>query len=274
MASFVPDHLIDYIFIVGPSTKLTEPLTEDIPALSPSSPIEDGWQNIYQTKSSVLWRYPKTDITNQPLTSNVIYFCQPEGQASDSSKTHFFMLTNTETNIRTYGTCISFPYLMDPLVRAQSLHWKQDNKDTVAIQEWGVLTVCILSRCEHFSFFEQVLNTFIHFINHFCGSNLSWDLLIHSQHVPPDEPDYFAVWEVSKWVESLLALPVPKQGEEVMEIELEVDPAILLGYPPSSRLPLADLPIYYVLQRLDTHLVVEIYKLLLLEHKVLLVVFI
>ena len=274
MAHVSPDRLVDYIFIVGPSTKLPDPPSSaDIPSLSPTSPPpDDDWQNIFQTKSSVLWRHPTKDIPDQPLTDNVIYFCQPEGHCSidtENTITHYFMLTNTETNIRTYGTCISFPYLTDPLVCAQSPNWKRENKDTVAIQEWGVLTVCVLSRCDNFLFFEQALNTLIHFVDNFFDSDLSWDLIIHSAHVSSSSrADYFAVLEVTKWVESLLALPVPKPGVEVMEVELEVNPAVLIGYPPSSRFPFVDLPIYYILQKLDVHLVIEIYKLLLLEHKV------
>lgn len=268
--------LVDYIFIVGPSAKLSECDSPTIPSLSfPPSPPPGDWQSIFQTRPDILWRYPVEDIPERPLTSNITYFCQPESNLAsvsasmNQSKTHFFLLTNTETNVRTYGTCISFPYLADSLLKAQFPDWQiQTDTDTVAIQEWGTLSVGILSICENFTFFEQVISTFIHFIDHLCGDELSWDLLIHSQYVSLTDPGYSVVWEIMNWVESLILLPTPKCGIEVLEVELEVDPAVVVGYPPPSRLPLVDLPIHYVLQRLDIHLVIEIYKLLLLEHKV------
>lgn len=270
-----PENLIDYIFIVGPSTQLPEPhLPTDIPSIAtcspPLSPDKDGYYSICQTTPAVLWRYPKVDLSDQPLPTNIVYFCQPESccNVMETSKTHSFMLTNTETNVRTYGLCVSFPYLVNPL--AQSPKWQHENQDSIAIQEWSVLTVCILSRYDLYRFFERVVKTFIHFVDHFCGSQLTWDLLIHSQFVNPNSLIYKAVWELEKWVESLISLPAPRRGIEVMEVELEVDPAIVVGYPPSSRLPFVDLPVHSIFQLLDISLVIEIYKLLLLEHKVLL----
>jgi hypothetical protein len=260
MASLVPDRLIDYLILVGPSNKPSDfsLCTEG----SPSSPATGRGRSI----PSILWRYPLQDVPSQPLSGNVVCFCQPDGYHCssdfDTSKIHYFMLTSTETNVRTYGTCISFPYLMDPSI------WCPFPKLDDSIQEWSLLTVCILSRCDNFSFFVQALTSFVHFFDHFCGSNLTWDLLIRSQDVPLEGPSFRAIQEVSKWVESLLSLPIPKYGEEIMEVELEVDPAVTIGYPPSSRLPFVDLPVHHVLQKLDIHLVIEIFKLLLLEHKV------
>ena len=270
-----PENLIDYIFVVGPSTILPESyLPTDIPSFGtcspPLSPDKDGSYSICQTTPAVLWRYPKVDLPNQPLPTNIVYFCQPESccNAMETSKTHSFMLTNTETNVRTYGLCVSFPYLVNPLTQAQSPKWHHENEDSVTIQEWSVLTVCILSRYDIYRFFERVIKTFIHFVDHFCGSQLTWDLLVHSQFVPPNSHVYKAVWELEKWVESLISLPALRRGIEVMEVELEVDPAVVVGYPPSSRLPFVDLPVHSIFQLLDISLVIEIYKLLLLEHKV------
>ena len=71
-----------------------------------------------------------------------------------------------------------------PVSRAQSRNWEYQNQDSVSIQEWGVLSLCILSRENFFVFFEKCLRTIIHFVEHFCGDRLSWDLLIHYQFLP------------------------------------------------------------------------------------------
>ncbi|XP_011405011.1 PREDICTED: MAP kinase-activating death domain protein-like [Amphimedon queenslandica] len=294
MAAVDSPHLLDYIFIVGPTTEEGRGPTAGSP-ISPSStklPPAD-WHNVRQAKPGIIWRHPLNDIPQRPLPSNITYFCQPEEDgcppdsvspistassshlssldSNASTTTHYFMLTNTETNIRTYGVCVTFPYLTDNLLRAQSPNWvsRSESESLVGIQEWGLLSVCILSLQDNYQFFEKVLHTFIHFVDLYCGDKLSWELLIRS-HFHPSSSDMTApIKEVTDWVESLVVLPVPRRGIELMEVELEVDPAVLVGYPPSSRLPFVDLPIHYVLQRLDIHLVIEIYKLLLLEHKVI-----
>ena len=110
-------------------------------------------------------------------------------------------------------------------------------------------------------------------MEHLFGDRLSWDLLIHSQFIssssPGKEDHYAAVKELERWLARLLHLPIPRVGEELLEVELEVDPAVLLGSPPSCRLPMADLPIHQLFLRLDVGTVIDVYKLLLMEQKVL-----
>lgn len=269
--------LINYIIIVGPSATIPEHQSSPgIPSLTPTSPPpvsrDGGWDAIYKPGPAILRRFPEADLPDQPLIDNVVYFCQPEGcVGGEFEKTsHIFMLTNTETNIRTYGCCISLPYLVDPLARAQSHDWKFENQDSVSIQEWGVLSICLLSQHEYFNFFNHCLKTIIHFVEHFCGSKLTWDLLIHSKFVSQDDTNYVAIRELENWIESLIALPTPKPGIDILEVELEVDPAIIVGCPPPTRLPIFNLPVYVMFEQLEIYFVIEIYKLLLMEQKIIL----
>ena len=269
------NRLINYIIIVGPSASIPEHQSSPgIPSLTPTSPPpvsrDGGWDAIYKPGPAILRRFPEADLPDQPLVDNVVYFCQPEGCVGGEFETtsHIFMLTNTETNIRTYGCCISLPYLVDPLARAQSHDWKFENQDSVSIQEWGVLSICLLSQHKYFNFFNHCLKTIIHFVEHFCGPKLTWDLLIHSKFVSQGDTNYIAVRELENWMESLIALPTPKPGIDILEVELEVDPAIIVGCPPPTRLPIFNLPVYVMFERLEIYFVIEIYKLLLMEQKV------
>ncbi len=269
--------LLDYLIVVGPSTKLPDEETNYSPTsaeLNPS-PLGDGeWDSIYKPKPEILRRFPEVDDPECPLAHNVVYFCQPEGCVKERNReaSHIFMLTNTETNVHTYGVCISFPHLIDPLARAQSCNWQYENEKSVSIQELGLLSVCILSRYQCFRFFKKCLRALIHFVESYCGSSLSWDLLIHSKFSSSSDPNYGPVRELEQWLHNLLELPVPKDGIEVLEVELEVDPALLVGFPPLSRLPLFDLGVHELFEMLDVHLVMEIFQLLLLEQKVFIII--
>ncbi len=266
--------LFNYLIVVGPSTEIPgEVASPGIPELHPSSspqPVESEWNSIFKPGPAILRRFPEVDDPKCPLASNVVYFCQPEGCVKERKKeaSHIFMLTNTETNMRTYGTCISFPHLIDPLARAQSHDWQYENQDSVSIQEWGLLSICLLSQYQCFRFFKQCVRTMIHFVEKYCGSRLSWDLLIHSKFIRDDDPNYVAIKELERWIDNLLKLPAPKDGSEILEVELEVDPALLIGFPPLSRLPLFDLPVHELFDLLNVPLVIEIFELLLLEQKV------
>ena len=259
MAAKTPSRLLEYLMILGPSTKLPEEISG-----SPSS--SGSWEPIYQPSTAILRRYPAEDHDDLPLQETAVYFCQPEGCCTHliEPASHVFMLTNTETNLHTYGTCLSFPYLIDPVVRAQSQSWQYENKDSVAIQEWGVLTLCILSQWEYFRFFEKCLRTLVRYVDEYGGSQLTWDLLVHAQFQDNNTP----VQEVEEWILNLLNLPAPVPGKEVLEVELEVDPAILLGYPPASHLPLVDFSISELFKELGVPYIIELYKLLLSEQKV------
>ena len=271
--------LLDYLIIVGPSTEIpneaaASPSSPPPPILSPLPQAfagEGEWDSIFKPGPAILRKFPAADHPDCPLANNVVYFCQPEGCVKEKKKeaSHIFMLTNTETNVRTYGTCISFPHLIDPLARAQSRDWQYENQDSVSIQEWGLLSVCLISHYQCFRFFKQCLRSLIHFVESYCGSHLSWDLLIHSKFASEDDPNYAAVKELERWIGSLMELPAPKDGVEVLEVELEVDPAFLVGFPPLSRLPLFDLGVHELFELLGIHLVMEIFQLLLLEQKVI-----
>lgn len=267
------NRLIDYVLLVGPSTRLPDHEVGQ-ECGSDSDRSSGGWERIFKPQPAILRRYPLADYPEQPIGDDVAYFCQPEGchHEIEVPTTHLFMLTHTETNVRTYGVCVSFPCLVDPVSRAQSRNWEYRNQESVSIQEWGVLSLCILSKERFFGFFEKCLQTIIHFVEHFFGDRLSWDLLIHSQFVSSSPAGktgcYTAVRELEQWIGQLLTMSVPQPGNEVLEVELEVDPAQLLGYPDSTRLPLADFPVHQLFQYLGISTVIEVFKLLLTEQKV------
>lgn len=201
------------------------------------------------------------------------------------SKTHVFMLTDTESNIQTYGICLSVPHLFDPLLKAQapstcitkSTVWEVNDSESVCIQEWGVLSVCILTRHPFFNFFAKCLKTLLHFVDHFGGKDLNWNAIIQSQINSSKNLQNGGVGrhssrriveEVLDWINRLVTLQAPSPGVNILEVELEVDPATMVCYPPPNRLPLFELQVHRLFQRLEVCLVIDIYKLVLSEEKV------
>lgn len=303
------ERLVDYLILVGPGRGV---LFEQVTSVEEGSQKRRGrgsnnrhhqlhnWQNISTPVSSILHRFPSTDHEDFRLARDVSYFCQPEGCCVEllHSKSHVFMLTDTESNERTYGVCLTFPHLfdpnMDPTVAAGSAHCS-DGTETICIQEWGVLSVCILSHHPFFSFFAKCLKTLSHFVDNLGSGDLSWNALIQAQyethasnafqsacrtefgsHVEEKKERQNSppiVSEVEEWIGNLLLLPAPGEGKgdiEVhgLEVELEVEPAFIVCYPPKNRLPLLDLPLHRIFQKVGVHLVLEIYKLVLSEQKV------
>lgn len=185
---------------------------------------------------------------------------------------HYFMLTDTETNKRTYGACISFSHLFDPLQGPAGDNSSEqggvcplESSDSVCIQEWGVLSVCVLSHHPFFTFLHKTLLSLQHFVEHFFGEDLTWNALIHGRH--GDGTNKAAV-EIEKWISQLLSMQAPRQSESAIEVELEVDPAVMVAVPPTNRLPLLDLSVNRLFRKLGVCTVIEIYKLVLSEQKV------
>lgn len=286
--------LIDHLVLVGPGRDvLIEPLS--LPSRrtrvvqEPSTGQHRSWQG---TSSSILAYFSSCDQKDSELPADVVYFCQPEGCGVEVTqpKTHVFMLTDTATNIRTNGVCMTIPHLFDP--SHSSLEVSGDKcsltkPDSICIQEWGILSVCILSRHPFFNFFAKCLKTLAHFMEHFSSNELSWNALIRAQsgsthsryrfdleaekrHAGKEKVngEHKILTEVQDWINRLLLLPAPEIGGCGLEVELEVDPAILLCYPSKNRLPFFDLPLHRIFQKLGVHLVIEIFKLVLSEQKV------
>lgn len=301
--------LVDYLILVGPGRGV---LFEQV-----SSTEEGGkrskhynrlhdWQNISTPVSSILRRFPSTDHEDFKLSAEVSYFCQPEGCCVElrHPKSHVFMLTDTESNERTYGVCLSFPHLFDPKfitdpsTTGATYAQCSEDSESICIQEWGVLSLCILSHHPFFSFFAKCLRTLSHFVENFGSNDLSWNALIWAQYETHTSNAFQStcrtgmgsphmkakrngkggekipviISEVEEWIGNLLLLPAPGEGEggegHGLEVELEVDPAFLVCYPPKNRLPLLDLPLHQMFQRVGVQLVLDIYKLVLSEQKV------
>jgi hypothetical protein len=184
---------------------------------------------------------------------------------------HHFMLTDTESNQRTYGACLSFSHLFDPPRRGpEGETCPVDSPESVCIQEWGVLSLCVLSHYPYFTFLQKALLSLHHFVEHFFGEDLTWNALIHGGVCEASGEGHRAVVEIEKWVGQLLTMRAPQQGQSALEVELEVDPAVTVSIPPANRLPLLDLSVCRLFQRLGVCCVLEIFKLVLGEQKVFL----
>ena len=296
---------MDYLILVGPGRGvLFEQVTSTEEKVSRAGGSKKSkhhrltdWQNISTPVSTILCQFPSTSHDDFELSPEVAYFCQPEGCCIElhQPSSHTFMLTDTESNTRTYGVCLTFPHLFDPnMDPGTSGSAPPNGTESICIQEWGVLSVCILSHHPFFSFFEKCLQALCHFIDDLGIEELSWNALIHAQHSnlvasflttklgPSTKPDAKmkakgkkkAVAEVEEWIDNLLLLPSPGEDSSgnvdvhALEVELQVDPAAIICYPPKNRFPLLDLPLHRIFQRVGIHLLLEIYKLVLSEQKV------
>jgi hypothetical protein len=254
------DKLVKYLILVGPRQSVTfEPLLGN-------SPLQQDWHNITTPAPAILRCYPPRS-GHKDLARDVVYFCQPEGCCIEhhGTKLHIFMLTDTETNIKTYGVCLTIPHLFDPPTTQSSLD-KKPAVEVVSIQEWGVLSICLLSRHPFFNFFAKCLKTLSRFMEHF-GSNrhATWNELLRSSPTSGSRSAFVA--DIEKWIYRLLELPVPVEGGCSLEVELEVEPEVMVGYPPKTKLPLFDLHLHQILQRVGVHTFIEIFKLVLSEQK-------
>ncbi len=277
------ERLIDYLLLVGPGRGMIfEKSLSSTRRPSPGSSLGSSWQPVSRPQPTILRKFPSEDHPDFELVPDVAYFCQPDGCCVECSspKTHTFMLTDTESNLRTYGVCLSLSHLFDPLMELQAENdlCSIGEANALCIQEWGVLSVCVLSRHPFFTFLERCLMTLAHFIEHYCGEQLTWNGLIRSQFSPGQTLDarlpgnagswFTVVREVERWIGQLLALKAPQPGESALEVELEVDPAVVVCYPSHSRLPLLDISLHSVLRRVGVCNLIDIYKLVLSEEKV------
>ena len=284
------ERLVDYLLLVGPGRGVVfEKSFENGSKGSFTSSLgllSSSWHKVSSPMPTILRRFPSKDRPNFELAFDIAYFCQPEGccESITEPRSHVFMLTDTETNIQTYGVCLSVPHLFDPLMKAQSPEREMcdlEEPDSMCIQEWGALSICILSRHPFFSFFESCLKTLHHFVANFCRDNLTWNALIRSQFVAQTQPVqtqtglhgnagyiHKAVLETESWINNLLAMKAPVPGVTALEVELEVNPALVICYPPSNRLPLFELSVHKVFKKLGVCNVIDIYKLVLSEQKV------
>ena len=256
--------LVNHLLLVGPRQSVTfEPLLGN-------GPLQQDWHNITTPAPAILKCYPPNP-RHKDLAGDVVYFCQPEGCCIElqERKLHVFMLTDTETNIKTYGVCLTIPHLFDPPT-TQASREKGPGVEVVSIQEWGILSICLLSRHPFFSFLAKCLRTLSHFMEHFGSNRHSWNELLQSGSDSGSDctkKSTFVV-DVENWINKLLELPAPEEGGCGLEVELEVEPEVLVGYPAKSRFPLFDLHLHHILQRVGVHTFIEIFKLVLSEQKV------
>ncbi len=294
--------LVDYLLLVGPShSSVTfEPVAppnggtggggrgSSRGAKNAGPPLQN-WHNITTPTPTILRRFPPEDRPKNELITDVVYFCQPEGCCIELTKPkcHIFMLTDTETNDRTYGVCLTIPHLFDPQTSNEAPSSSKsggDDLSSINIQEWGVLSLCILSHHPFFNFFAKCLKTLVHFMEHFGAKEQSWNELIHAAKsdsgsktenstagVKAKSSEAWKstfVTEIEDWIGNLLDLPAPEIGRCGLEVELEVEPEVFVCYPPKNRLPFCDLHLHRMFQKVGVHTTIEIFKLVLSEQKV------
>lgn len=274
------ERLVGHLILVGPGPVTVDQVTVTPPRSRPPS-RETGkegslqsWHNINSPVPTMLRQFPAEEQDKSMLANDVVYFCQPEGCSLELSgpKTHVFMLTDTETNTHTYGVCRTFPHLFDAHVTQEGPGTSAKSHDTISIQEWGILSVCILSPHPFFNFFAKCLKTLSHFMEHFGSDDeVLWNDLIRCskpQGGKGAKRKSPLIIEIEEWIHNLLQLPVPQAGRCGLEVELEVEPEVLICYPPKNRLPLFDLRLCRLFRRIGVHTVIEVVKLILSEQKV------
>lgn len=279
------ERLIEHLVIVGPGRGV--PFRRGSRGASTSCsvpdspPLSSSWQRVYHPMPTILRRFSSGGQDSADFVHDVAYFCQPNGSCVTLSQpqTHVFLLTDTETNVRTYGVCLSLPHLFNPLLQASELYCELESPGSLCIQEWGVLSLCILSRHPFFSFFRHALHSFAHFVRDFWDEELNWNTVIqvggedgrrtpHGASSSSPHAKRSIIAELERWIDNLLSLHAPVMGQCAIEVEMEVDPAVTVSYPPSNRLPLLDLPVHDVFHRLGVCTVIEVYKLVLSEQRV------
>lgn len=282
------NRLIDYLVLVGPGHSVTlEPVPPPGGAKGCYEEPLQSWNNITTPVPSILRQFPPNNHPKCELPRDVVYFCQPEGCCIElcDPKTHVFMLTDTETNRRTFGVCLTIPHLFDPQPSTAKATSGFTKSEPINIQEWGVLSICILSHHPFLNFFAKCLNTLSHFVEHFGSNELTWNEILRARSGSEVEPGVgvtarkgraskrqrkksMYIAEFEDWIGNLLRLPAPEPGQSVLGVELEVEPEVFVYYPPKNRLPLFDLHIHHMFQKVGVHLVIEIFKLVLSEQKV------
>ena len=175
MSHHFQERLLEYLLIVGPAPASPERV-EQPPVLtrsfSKSSPVValNTWDIIPQQAPKVLRKFPAKNRSDFPLPLDVSYFCLPDGcyVSVSEPECHVFMLTDTQSNIQTYGVCARISEHFDCLTSSAV---------EADCQEKRTFSICLLSRHPFFHFFKRCLATFLHFILDFCGDEPIWKAL-------------------------------------------------------------------------------------------------
>ena len=240
--------LLDYIVFVGPTS-----LAKESDSSSVNSPV------------SILGRFPVADRANcLPLTSDIAYFCQPNSKASKKldkkPQDHIFMLTDKETDIKRYGTCITFfseGHSKSLLGQSTSLEDSQPQ----------MISIAIITRFLHFNFFRKCLHQLYSFVEELGAGSMTWWDLIGQGGTQEGQSPSPLVDDIINWLHNLLDLSPPDEGE-MMEIELSIAPPLKLFCPPPRRFPTTEVSIHQLFDLLSIDSVLLIFKLLMCEEKV------
>ena len=169
----LPGRLVDYILVIGSD----EPPAQGEGVLCPK----------------LLRRIPERDVLGSPLPPDVVFFCQPDGcyicdmtreEMMEQQKLFIFCLTEKDSNVKRYGTCLNFfrpcrgkDTAPGVVPGKESTAEAAGGDEAVSSAEGGggttegdgskpkvyhgVLTsVCLLSHHTFFSSFKEILMTF------------------------------------------------------------------------------------------------------------------
>lgn len=253
------DFLIDCIALVG-----FEPPKH-------SSEAEFGYRTSNRSVvPTILQKLPQsTHGHSLPVTPDVAYFCFPKDGVPDmyvanQPYKHIFLLTDKETDIKRYCTCITFASEVQNscVAETEDANGTASQPPSFQMADVRMLSVVIISVHPNFTFFTKCLRQLHTFVEDMFVGKVSWSAVFEGQQ----SGSTLAV-ELHEWLKRLSELTLPAAGE-LMEVELAVKPPAKLCVPPPRRYPVAEVPIHQLFDFLSVETVLKVFKLLLCEEKV------
>lgn len=219
---------------------------------------------------TILKKWPQsTRAGSLPITSDVAFFCFPKDGVPDlyvanQPYKHIFLLTDKETDIKRYCTCVTFASEMQSrsMPEAEAAEETSSRSPSFQLADVRMLSVAIISVHPNFTFFTKCLRQLYTFVEDMFVGKVSWLDVFEGQ----DSGNTLAA-ELHEWLNRLSELRLPAAGE-LMEVELAVNPPAKLCVPPQRRFPVAEVPIHKLFDLLTMETVLKIFRLLLCEEKV------
>lgn len=253
------DLLIDCVVLVG-----FEPPKQ-------ASEAERGYHVLNQSAvPTILKKLPQsTRAGSLPITPDVAFFCFPKDGVPDTYVAsqpykHVFLLTDKETDIKRYCTCITFASETQSSCtpEAEDTDGASSSPPSFQMTDVRMLSVAIISVHPNFTFFTKCLRQLYTFVEDMFVGKVSWWDVFEGQ-----ESGNTLASELHEWLKRLSELRLPAAGE-LMEVELAIKPPAMLCVPPPRRYPVAEVAIHQLFDLLSMETVLKVFKLLLCEEKV------
>lgn len=243
----------------------------------------------------LLRRFPQKDHKDFPLPGDVVFFCQPEGCSTVSTKfslreanSFAFTLTEKDSGKVRYGICVNVfrpcsnfasdckETMLTVRKRSRSFHNKRDFC-------MSLTSLCIVSHYPFFPTFRECLFFLRKMIDSRTGINgkcdkneniipglNSWPVFTCTEdqktsHLARD------MEEVETWIQRLLLAQAPVPGKTRVEVQLhspDTYSPLIFAMPELNRFSLVDFPIHIPLELLGVETCLKVLTCILLEHKV------